>query len=343
MHTAATANIYGTVPIHYGRTMRLRLTLPHMLAFLLLPALLGLCGSLALASARSQPSAAIASGGRNAATSTGEHANKLAAARDAQALLAKLALPSGAKRTQGAPKGTGSRLAHPGVAIPSPDVVDRHSFWTVPAPVTKVLAFVEAHPPGGSQLESSGSGSQNGLTTSQFLRFTWTPVQSVLYTRSLSVTLVALPGGSTAIRADAADMWDIPRPASERVPSQASVLDVSVARPGARPSLSLTVTDRTKVTKIARAINRLPTVQPIAIACPDIQVDAPTVTFTFRTSPRAPALAQASAPVSASGPLAPCEPMSFTISGQTLTPLLGGATVVEQAQVLLGVTLRQAR
>ncbi len=156
------------------------------------------------------------------------------------------------------------------------------------------------------------------------------PVPSVLYARSLSVLLVALPGGSTAIRADAADMWDIPRPASERVPSQASVLDVSVTRPYARPSLSLTVTDRVKVKKIARAIDRLPTVQPIAIACPNIPVDARAVTFTFRAASRGPALAQVSESVSASGPLAPCEPMHFTLAGRVLTPLLGGATVVEQ-------------
>lgn len=309
-----------------------------------LPILLGLCGFLALASARNQPPTAVGSGGRqNRSVSPGERANKLTAGHDAQALLTKLTLPSGARRTRGAPPGTSSKLADPGVAIPSPDVVDRHAFWTVPAPVPKVLAFVEAHPPAASRLESSGSGSQSGLTTSRFLRFTWTPVQSVLYARSLSVTLVTLSGGSTAIRADAADMWDIPRPASERIPPQASVLDVSVTRPGARPSLSLTATDRIKVTKIARAIDRLPTVQPLAIACPDIQVDAPTVNFTFRASSRGPALAQASEPTSASGPLAPCEPMRFTLAGQALTPLLGGATVVEQAQVLLGVTLRQAR
>ncbi len=152
----------------------------------------------------------------------------------------------------------------------SPDVVDRHGFWIVPAPVGEVLAFVEAHPPAASGLSSSGSGNQGGVTTLRFLRFEWPPIPSVLYARALSVALVALPGGSTAMRADAADMWDIPRPSFERIPSRASVLDVSVGRPHARPSLALTVTDRAKVKKIANAINALPTAQPIAIACPDM-------------------------------------------------------------------------
>ena len=324
--------------------MRSWSTPPGLFALLLLSALLGLCGFLALASARSESLTATGSGGsQNINMSAGERANRLVARHDAQALLAKLALPLGARPTQGAPHGSGSELADSSLAIPSPDVVDRHAFWIVPAPVPEVLAFIEAHRPAASRLESSGSGGQDGLTTSWFVRFAWTPVPSVLYVRSLSVTLVVLPGGSTAIRADAGDMWDIPRPASERIPSRASVLDVSVARPGARPSPSLTVTDRAKVRKIARAIDRLPTVQPLAIACPDIEFDAPTVTFTFRASARGPALARASEPTSASGPLAPCEPMRFTLEGQALAPLLGGATVVEQAQALLGVTLRQAR
>ncbi|MGA7704548.1 MAG: hypothetical protein WB998_06590, partial [Solirubrobacteraceae bacterium] len=222
-------------------------------------------------------------------------------------------------------------------------VVDRHAFWIVPADAHETLAFLEAHAPPGSQLQSSGSGGRGGVTTSWSLGFVWPPVPSVLYARSVSVVLVALGTGSTAIRVDAADMWDIPKPASERIPSGARVLDVSVARPHAHPSLSLAVTDRVKVKRIARAIDRLPTAQPIAIACPNIPVDPRTVTFTFRAATGGPALAQAREPASASGPVSPCEPMDLTIAGRVFTPLLGGAVVVEHAQALLGVTLRLAR
>ncbi len=318
--------------------------LPRLLALLTLSALLGLGGVLALASARI-PSATEggSTGGPHADMSPRERANKLAAARDAQALLAKLALPAGARRTRKAPPGAARQLAGQGLTIASPDVIDRHTFWIVPAPTPEVLAFVEAHPPVTSGMSSSGSGTERGATTASFLRFEWPPIPSVLYSRALSVVLVGLPGGSTAIRADAADMWDIPRPGFERIPTGASVLDVSVGRPHTRPSVALTVTDPTKVKKLAKAIDALQTAQPIAIACPNVPVDAPAVTFTFRATLRGPALAQASESASASGPIAPCETMSFSRAGRALTPLLGGATVVEQAQALLGVTLRRAR
>lgn len=313
-------------------------------ALLLVGSLIGLGGSLTLAWVPNRSSASTKrSVSPSARMTAGERANKLAANRDTQALLAKLVLPAGARRTREVPRGAGERLSGSGSGVASPDVVNRSAFWIVPASVPEVLAFVEAHPPVTSGMSSSGSGNQGGPTTSSLLRFEWPPVPSVLCARALSVILVGLPGGSTAIRADAADMWDIPRPGFERIPSRVSVLDVSVGRAHARPSLALTVTDETKVKKLAKAIDALPTAQPIAIACPNMPVNAPAVTFTFRATRRGPALAQASESVSASGPIAPCETMSFSRAGRALTPLLGGSKVVEQAQTLLGVTLRRAR
>jgi hypothetical protein len=313
-------------------------------ALLLVGSLLGLGGFLTLAWAPKRSSASIEpTVSQSARMRPGERANKAAADHDAGVLLTRLVLPPGTRRTHKAPPDAGDRLAGSGSRLASPNTVDRHVFWIAPASVSETLAFVEAHPPVTSQLTSSGSGIQGGVTTSRFLRFEWPPIPFVLYARSLTVQMVALPGGSTAIRADMADMWDIPRPSSERIPSTASVLDVAVTRPRARPSVSLTVTDPTEVKKIANFIDALPTTQPVAIACPDIPVDAPAVTFTFRADGRGPALAQARESASASGPLDPCEPMSFTLAGRSLIPLLGGATVIEPAQTLLGVTLRRAR
>jgi hypothetical protein len=267
-------------------------------------------------------------------------ANKRAAQRDGRQLLSWLALPAGAKSSQREPHGGGSALANPGSVIASPDVIDQHAWWVVPQSVQTVLAFIRAHRPAGSQLESSGSGGQYGRTTSWSLRFGWQSVPSVLYSRALSVVFVRLPNGSTGVIADASDMWDIPRPARERIPSSAVVLEVAVTRPHTRPSTSITVTDTDTVAKIAALIDALETVQPVAISCPMIPVELALVTFTFRAAQSGPVLAQASEPAGASESISECEPMQLTIAGIAQTPLLGGPSVVARTQALLGVSLR---
>jgi hypothetical protein len=286
---------------------------------------------------------ALAVAARSSPTSAGGHneaANKRAASRDSQALLDRLLLPAGAKDSRQEPPGGGSALADPIPVISSPDVIDHHAWWVVPGPVRAALAFVRAHPPAGSRLESSGSGGQYGLTTAWSLRFSRPPVASVLYARALSVVLARLPDGSTGVVADAGDMWDIPRAAGERIPSTASVLDVVVTHPHARPSPSIAVTHTVTVAKIAALIDRLETVQPIAISCPMILSQRAFVTFTFRAATRGPVLAQAREPAGTTGSVPECEPMQLTISGRAYTPLLGGPSAIRQAEALLGVSLR---
>jgi hypothetical protein len=263
--------------------------------------------------------------------------NERAAKRDGRELLSRLTLPAGAMGSQREPVGGGSALASSGPAITSRDVVDQHAWWVVPQSVQAVLAFVRAHPPGGSRLESSGSGSQYGATTSWSLRYGWQPVRSVLNIRALSMVFVRLPSGSTGVLAESEDMWDRPKPTGERIPSSARVLAVAVTHPHQRPSPSIIVTDPATVAKIATAIDALETVQPVAIVCPMIPVEQAFVTLTFSATRGGPVLARASEPASAA--ISECEPMQLTISGHAQTPLLDGATVVALAQKLLGVHL----
>lgn len=273
------------------------------------------------------------------ATGVSVTANKRAARRDGRQLLSRLALPTGAKSSQREPPGGDSALADSGSVIASRDVIDQHAWWVVPRSVQTVLAFVRAHPPAGSRLESSGSGGRYGVTTSWSLWFDWPPVPSVLYARALSVVFVRLPNGSTGVLADVGDMWDIPRPASERIPSSASILEVALTRPHKRPSPPVTTANAHTVVEIAASIDDLETVQPIAISCPAIPVERAFVTFTFRATQSGPVLAQASDPVGASESISECEPMRLTIAGSAQTPLLGGPSVLARAQALLGVSL----
>jgi hypothetical protein len=204
-----------------------------------------------------------------------------------------------------------------------------------------VLAFVNAHPPASSHLESSGRYSTRGITTSSYLWFAWPSIKSVLYERSLTVQFVPLPDGSTGVRADAQDVWEMPRPASERIPSSARVLDISVVpgRPvgrGVRPALSITVTDTANVSKIAAMINHLATKQPVASTCRAGEGEGSFVIFTFRASHGGPALAQAQ---KGAYPEGPCEPMYLWIDKHKQTLLVGGYSVIQASEKLFHVRL----
>jgi hypothetical protein len=84
-------------------------------------------------------------------------------------------------------------------------------------------------------------------------------------------------------------------------------------------------------------IDRLPTIQPGAYACPGFY--GPIVTFTFRASDDGPALATASELAGITEPFTYCTPMNFTIRAKPQTPLLGGAAFLRSTERLLGVTL----
>ncbi|HEY5195008.1 MAG TPA: hypothetical protein VIJ39_14220 [Solirubrobacteraceae bacterium] len=278
--------------------------------------------------------------GKSASGST-RAANQRAASRDAEQLLGLLVLPLGARSSPHTPAGGGSTLARPSLSVATPDVVDRHAWWIVPGQPRALLGFLAAHPPAGSRNSASGSGGVRGVTTSWSVQFQWPPIAGVLQERFLVLTLVRLPGGSTGVRADAQDVWVIPRSASERIPGSARVLEVMVARSHKVPSLSVIVSDVTKVSEIAAMIDRLPIVQPGALSCPAFPVNGPFVNFTFRSTRHGPTLAQASEAAWASEPSSACEPMRLTIAGRPRTALLDGPSVVRKAQALLGVTLHR--
>jgi hypothetical protein len=268
-------------------------------------------------------------------------ASQQVASRDSGRLLRLLVLPRGAHRSARAPAGARSTLAGPGLSVSTPDVVERHAWWIVPGSPQALLSFLAANPPAGSREDVTSSGGVRGLTTSWSVRFRWPAIAGMLQERFLVLTLARLPGGSTGVRADAQDVWLIPRSAGERIPSSARMLEITVARSNASPSLSMNVGDPKKVLQIATMIDRLPIVQPGAISCPAFPVDGPFVTFTFRATSRGPILAKASEAAWASEPSTACAPMRLTIEGREQTALLDGPSVVGAAEHLLGARLRR--
>jgi len=108
--------------------------------------------------------ALAASSAATAAPTVTAAANRRAAGNDAAALLKTVLLPPGATRSPTEPAGDAQLLAHPPLAPVTPNLVDRHSWWVVPAGLSTVISYIEAHRPAGSRLTVT-SGGVTGPTT----------------------------------------------------------------------------------------------------------------------------------------------------------------------------------
>lgn len=207
------------------------------------------------------------------AVSESAAANQAAARADAAALLGELSLPTGATEFSSEPAGDEGLLAYAGAGGPAtPNVVEAHAWWTVPGSRAEVMAYVRGHPPNGSALISWGSGDTRGLTSFESVTFAWPAVAGVLSTRSLVLTAVQLPHGSTGLRADTQVVWVTPRPASERIPAGARRLDVSVTsslKGNLAPQRPFSVASAQRIEAIVALLNALPAAQPGVRACPD--------------------------------------------------------------------------
>jgi hypothetical protein len=237
--------------------------------------------------------------GVRAAAAPASH--RAAARADAAVLLSRLRLPPGSSASAVEPAGDGGQLARPAVGpAATPNVVDRHAWWRVPGAPAAVLAYLGAHPPAGARRFLSGPGVAG---------FDWRPRRGVLSRRWVIVHAVALPGGSTGVRADAQVVWITPRPARERIPADERRLRITTAR------RSLVVTAPSRIRQAIRLLNALPAAQPGAVNCPaDLGV---TVRLAFRPH-------RAVAVVDPSG----CGTVTLTLRGRRQPPLAGGRELV---------------
>jgi hypothetical protein len=205
------------------------------------------------------------------ATTTGRlsppttRAGNLAAARaDAAALLARLRLPRGTRRSPVEPPGDDGLLA--GAQAPDGPFVDDRAWWTIAAAPRSVLAFVDAHLPAGSR---GGETSQPAALTATAVpsgawsaEFSWPAITGVLGRRVVEVSIVALRGGGSGVRADAQVSWLSPRPPAERIPANAVRLVVAVGRvSGGRAQAAVVFTSRARIRAAATALNHLPLAQ----------------------------------------------------------------------------------
>ncbi|MGH2916277.1 MAG: hypothetical protein ACRDMX_14960, partial [Solirubrobacteraceae bacterium] len=265
-------------------------------------------------------------------TAPAHRANRAAAQRGAATLLKRAVLPPAATPVSADPTGARALLSKPALSYADMKVAGAHGWWTVPESERAVFAFLRRHLPARAKLLGWGG---NGDQDEDFVQDVFPPGVGRLPLRQLIVGLEPLAGNETGVRVDAEVQVIVPRAPGEVIPAGARVLDVTLARPGRRPTVARTVTNLTRVRRVAAMIDRLPVVQPGAYSCPAELPAAPVVTLTFRRTTGGPALASAAQLAAATEPTTPCDPMSLTIRRRHRTPLLGGAGVVHAVQAML--------
>ncbi len=255
----------------------------------------------------------------------------LSAQADAVAMLGEVSLPPGSSESASDPAEAGSLLAAPGFGPPgTPNAVDEHAWWLVPASPAETLAYICAHlPHGTTQPMTFGGGLTGDVPENMIAAFTWPSSAG-----TLAVWVVRRANGSTALRVDAEVVWVIPRPAAARIPASARLLTISVHKSGRTligiESKRLAVLRRlpSRVTSIARIkrvvamLNELSVHQPGIRHCP--MEPGASVQLSFYTRPSASPLAIAD--ISTAG----CGGVSLTVDKIAEPELEGGWSLVEE-------------
>ncbi|MEA2410251.1 MAG: hypothetical protein QOC77_812, partial [Thermoleophilaceae bacterium] len=262
-------------------------------------------------------------------------AHRQVAARVAGRLLAGVVLPPGATKAPAEPAGDAHQLASSVFGMFFAAEIERHAFWTTSASPGTVIASFKAHlPPGAKPL---GSGSGGGGAFAAYVVGGGHPY--TLGARQLVVNAVTLANGTTGVRADAEVRYIAPRPVSQQIPASARVLQITQRSQGSAPLLSLTITRRSEVRRIAAMVDALPFVGKStgAFSCP--YLGAPLDTFVFRAGRRGRALASVSESAYTPAQASPCALSTLTIRGHRQAALLQGGVLLRQAGRLLGVRL----
>lgn len=240
--------------------------------------------------------------------------NKRAAQRDAAQLLHLVVLPLGAVRLSQEPQGDGG-LLKTADSFPSGLIVDRHRLWRLDKPFEQAISFVNGHAPRGARLSGGGHTGGRHIPKNKSFTFSFPPVADRISTRQLELTLVALPHQQTGLRADAQDIWLVPRTPSEKIPAGVHEVDVRTSKAHVR------VTSAAMVQRLVRLVDSLPIVQPgLVHGCPPDTIIRPPMSIRFLSAHGA-LLARAQVPGSFA--IGACAPIEFWIRGHRQKPLSG--------------------
>jgi hypothetical protein len=228
-----------------------------------------------------------AASGRSAAS------NRAAARVAAARVLRRVPLPAGATEV-GTDPGPSMWLGSSVAGTPAtPDLVDLHRFWRLPGDPQTAIEWIQAHPPAGATMSTTGTGGQYGTTVMWSVTFAFPAVPGRISEEMLGVGVTAARGGGTAMRADGFAVWLIPRPPAERVPAGTHAVAVFVDHLGGTDVLVSRVTAPQKIRRLVAFIDSRQLAQPGARSCPEIGPDTKLLDLRFLAAPGETPLARA--------------------------------------------------
>jgi len=229
-------------------------------------------------------------------------------------LLRRLRLPSDAQSVAHEPDGDSGRLRSPASVPATGELLDRHRFWRVRGSVASVEAFVATHEPLAAKAVSSTTGGRRmPAIRNVTLHYSDITLNHRPASRETEVTLVALRGGWTGVRADGQVAWDYPRPSFTRLHRVGVAI---VVRAG---STTRRITGSRLLKLIVARFNRLPVVPPGRVyPCPATKHRGQRITIEFHGHESTP-----HAVVYGMGSSTACNPIHFSGYGDSAS-LIGG-------------------
>ena len=274
--------------------------------------------------------------------------NKAAAQRDARKLLSLVRLPKDMRRSAARPRVGGMLVGER--SANGPYYAGDQAYWTTEADPQAIMAYIKAHKPAGSTIETSGSST--APETSLDVMFIWPALGVRVYGRTMWVSVVSAPGSPSAVVAQSQSGWMVPRASAERVPtsvrSVAITLRLGSGLAGTNGHMHIStyvVWRRVRVAALVNAFNRLPIVQPGTMPSCTLEVggnDRPALTLQFRAGQAGPALARARVYVipgkNGDAGWNMCNPIQFWIGSKQQTSLTS-QTFVRQIGRLIGANI----
>jgi hypothetical protein len=131
--------------------------------------------------------------------------------------------------------------------------------------------------------------------------------------------------------------------AGPRIPAGVREVDVKRGVPGRAPTVSVDVTQASKVREVVSLIDGLAVAPPGAYACPMIPAGEPKLSLTFRAGRGGAVIARASQLILDLDGTSPCDPLTVTVSGRAQISLLAGRNFLTALGRAAGVKLAPAK